>query len=97
MSFFSVLKYNSVQLQSRSKIWLDHGRGLNMAVGIKRQDFSFRKARGGGGDKGRQKEERVIEYGLCCNKGYDDLIRIYLHQHSPPVAQRGSDREDLYQ
>ena len=50
MSFFSVLKqHNSVQLQSRSKIWLDHGDGLNMALGTKRQDFSFRKASGGGG------------------------------------------------
>ena len=59
MSFFSVLKQdNSVQLQSRSKIWLDHGSGLNMAVGTKRQDFSFRKAGGGGGWAGTGRKKK---------------------------------------
>ena len=67
-----------------------------MAVGTKRHVFSVRKGGGGSG----QKEERIIEDGLCYNKGYDDFIRIYLHQHSPPVPQIsvwGSDREDVYQ
>ena len=34
--------------------------------------------------RGDRKVGRVIEDGLHCdNKGYDDLRRIYLHQHSP--------------
>lgn len=97
MPFFSVLKQrNSVQLQSRSKMagswgWLEHG---CRKYSYERQVFSFRK--GGVG----QKEARVIEDGLCYNKGYDDLIRICIHQHTLQALKTlvwGSDREDVYQ
>ena len=37
--------------------------------------------------EGRQKE-LVTEDGLhCYNKRYDDLIRVYLYQHSPPMPK----------
>ena len=97
MSFFLCLNNATLCSCSQDLKWLDHVGGLNVAVGTKRHVFSVRK--GGGGGSG-QKEERIIEDGLCYNKGYDDLIRIYLHQHSPPVPQIsvwGSDREDVYQ
>ena len=94
-----VLCLNNATLWSYSQdlTWLDHGGGLNMAVAnIALKDKFFPSGREGRG----QKEERVIEDGLCYNKWGDDLIRIYLHQHSPPVPQTSvwrSDREDVYQ
>ena len=48
--------------------------------------------------KGGQIEGRVIEDGLHCN---DDLIRVYVYQHSPPMPKTnvwGSNNgEDEYQ
>lgn len=48
--------------------------------------------------KGEQIEGRVIEDGRHC---YDDLIRVYVYQHSPPMPKTnvwGSNNgEDEYQ
>ena len=68
--FFVCLIKATLCSYSQDSKWLDHG---NIAVKGK---FFFQEV---GTERGKL---RVIEYGLrCYNKGYDDLRRIYLHQH----------------